>query len=607
MAMKRNSLVAAVAMACAAMAPAHASDIADAAMYGNATLLRSLLEQGTDVNEPQADGATALHWAAYAGDVENARALIAAGASVEARNREGVTPLALATMSGNSALIEALLDAGADVNATLPNGETPLMMAARTGQPEPLALLLARGAQIDAVESLRGTTALMWAAAYSNPQAVRVLLENGADYAMSSATTQRGRRPYLAPTARSRIANYFEGVGQAGTSVAVDLDGDGKADVGDDGSQRAISEEEFNRRLEVESQRFIAGGEEGRVVSAEANTPVLERSADDEEDFSARPRNATDWGGLTALVFAAREGDIESARLLIAAGADVNQTTEYGWTPLLAATQNRNYGLGELLLQNGADPNIQNRGGWSPLYIATDNRNIEGGDYPTRRPDLDHLDFIKLLLAHGADVNVRMESSTETRTIFTHQWLYEEGATPFLRAAQSSDTELMHLLLEHGADPNLATYTGVTPLMVAAGIGWVEGVTFEWSEEQNLATIQLLLELGADVNVHEREDGRTALMGAAHKGRVDVIKMLVDHGADLAARDIGSRDSIHLLLGTTWQAIDYADGLVRVGVQSAVEHREASSLLRELMVAQGLEVPALGRTLDSICVTEICK
>ena len=220
---------------------------------------------------------------------------------------------------------------------------------------------------------------------------------------------------------------------------------------------------------------------------------------------------------------------------------------------------------------------------------------------------MDHLEFIKLLLAKGADPNMRMASSTETRTIFTHQWLYEEGATPFLRAAQSSDLVLMRLLLEHGADPNIATMDNVTPLMVAAGIGWVEGVTFEWSEDANVETIDMLLELGADVNAQDTLDGRTALRGAAHKGRSDVVQMLVDAGADLATHDIGSRDSIHRLAGVTWQAIDYADGLVRVGVQSAIPHPETAALLRRLMMEAGLEVPPEGRTLESICVVDICK
>ncbi len=220
---------------------------------------------------------------------------------------------------------------------------------------------------------------------------------------------------------------------------------------------------------------------------------------------------------------------------------------------------------------------------------------------------MDHLDYIKRLLAAGAKTNLRMRSSTETRTVFTHQWLMEEGATPFLRAAQSGDLVLMKLLMEHGADPKIATDHGVTPLMVASGIGWVEGVTYEWSPKENYETVKFLIDLGADVNAQDSLDGRTALMGAAHKGRNDVIQLLVDHGADLSLRDIGSRDSIHSLAGVTWQAIDYADGLVRVGVQSAIAHPDTSALLRKLMVQRALPVPAEGRTLASICVTDLCK
>jgi len=322
----------------------------------------------------------------------------------------------------------------------------------------------------------------------------------------------------------------------------------------------------------------------------------------------APPRNAgpEQWGGLTPLVFAARQGALESTRLLLAGGADLNQTTEYGWTPLLAAIHNRYYELALFLLANGADAKLANKGGWSPLYLATDNRNIEGGDYPTRKADRDHLELIDALLARGADVNARMSSSTETRTIFTHQWLHEEGATPLLRAAQSGDVALVKLYLENGADAKLATEDGTTALMVAAGIGWVEGVTYEWSPAQTLETARLLLDLGVPVDT-QNLDGQTALMGAAHKGRNDVVRLLVERGADLALRDIGSRDTIHVLAGLTWQAIDYADGLVRVGVQSAIPHPETAALLRELMIARGLPVPPVGRTLDSICVVDICK
>ncbi len=116
----------------------------------------------------------------------------------------------------------------------------------------------------------------------------------------------------------------------------------------------------------------------------------------------------TNGGALTALVFAARQNCIECAKLLLDAGANVNQTTNYGWTPLLTATQNRNYKLASLLLDRGANPDLKNNGGWSPLYLATDNRNIEIGDYPTPKADMDQLEFIKFLIAKGADVNVRV-------------------------------------------------------------------------------------------------------------------------------------------------------------------------------------------------------
>jgi ankyrin repeat protein len=568
--MRSTSLAVFAALLAVSTSSYAASDVADATMRGDRAALRAALDAKLDVDAPQPDGATALHWAAYRGDAEAVRLLLGADATPAVANRAGATPLSLACIAGNAEIIELLLDAGADANERLPNGETALMMAARTGRPEAVELLLARGADVNAVETLRGTTPLMWAVAYEHPVIVALLVERGADVAARSQLAPRGRRPYLADTTRARLADFARGVGQAGRAIPVDL---GRGPQG-----RPVTDEDL----------FGNDGDDAEPAAPPAAAPPAQ---------AAPPAPPSDEDV---------DGALESARLLLAGGADVNQTTEYGWTPLLAAIHNRYYELALFLLENGADPKLANKGGWSPLYLATDNRNIEGGDYPTRKADRDHLELIDALLARGADVNARMSSSTETRTIFTHQWLHEEGATPLLRAAQSGDVALVKLYLENGADATLATEDGTTALMVAAGIGWVEGVTYEWSPAQTLETARLLLDLGVPVDA-QNLDGQTALMGAAHKGRNDVVQLLVDRGADPALRDIGSRDTIHVLAGLTWQAIDYADGLVRVGVQSAIPHPETAALLRELMIARGLAVPPVGRTLDSICVVDICK
>jgi ankyrin repeat protein len=547
------------------LSAASPSDIADAVMRGDKALTQMLLDQRVDVNAPQSDGATALHWAVYENDSGTVARLVRAGANVNAANRDGASVLSLACINGNAAIIETLLNAGANANSRMANGETPLMMAARTGDLESIKVLLRHGAEVNSREPIRGTTALMWAASESHADAVQLLIEHGADVSARSNAAPKGRSAYLAPTAKERARQ--EGPARAG------------------------------------GQRGQRGP---RPVAASTSA-----SAGIDQDLAERieflNRGDQDGGGLTALVFAARQGSIDSVRVMLDAGADPNQVTNYGWSPLLTATQNRFYKLGSLLLDRGADPNIANNGGWTPLYIATDNRNIENGDYPTRKPDMDHLNFIRLLLDHGANVNARMKDSTETRTIFTHQWLYEDGATAFLRASQSGDVVLMRLLLEHGVDPKIATANGTTPLMVASGIGWVEGVTNEMGRKENLEAVKLLLDLGADVNAVDG-DGRTALHGAAHKGRNEVVQLLVEHGARLDAHDGGSRDTIAGdLVGHTWQPIDYADGLVRVGVQSAVPHPETAALLRKLMVEKGLAVPPANRTLQSICITEVCK
>jgi uncharacterized protein len=572
---------------CLSASGASTSPLADAAMNGDRPAVQSLVQQKADVNAAQPDGATAIQWAAYRDDLEMADVLIAAGANIKLANREGATPLYLAAVHGSAPMIEKLLKAGADPNQLGPEGETPLMLAARTGNLDAIRTLLDHHADVNAKDKLRGTTALMWATEQSHPEAVKLLVEHGATVGAQTEIDTRNARNNLANTVKQRLHSSFGVLGKRGP--------------GNDGTPP----------LPEGAAAPIAPPAAGPAV-AKGRPATQPNGEDDFAAFFRRPAKK-DGGGLTPLVYAARENCIECAKTLVEAGADVNQRTFYGWTPLLVATQNRHYKLAQYFLEHGANPNTPNNGGWTPLYLATDNRNIEGGDYPVRAPDMDHLDFIKLLIAKGANVNARIcgtEStpeectgdSTETRTNFTMQWLFEDGATPFLRAAQSGDVELMKLLLAHGADPKIFTAHNVTPLAVASGIGWVEGVTYEWSPEENLEAVKMCLDLGIDPNVAD-DEGRTALHGAAHKGRLEVIQMLVDHGANLNAHDGGSRDSVNgALLGKTWIPLDWARGLVRVGVQSAIPHPEAAALLAKLMTERNIPIPP--PPTSSICLTK---
>ena len=615
------------------------SDVADAVMKGDKAAVRKLLLAKADVNARQVDGATALHWAVYRDDLDMADMLLRAGANVKAANREGTTPLFMAALYGNPAMIQRLLKAGADPKERGPNSETTVMFAARNGNQAAIKVLVAAGADVNAKESLRATTALMWAAEQGHAAAAKTLVELGADVSAKSgpaglprnymssavpveaveAAAKRRRDARVAGRSYEDQLAFEQATGAVPddrVSQAIAFVASGAATVADVVSAlglNAAQEADLTARV-----RAVAGQAPGAGAAQAAQfgqPPTAEQAAqaandaNNQQDVIIAGLVGGGSGGLTPLVFAAREGSLETARVLVDGGANVNQITEYGWTPLLVATNNRNYKLGAYLLDHGANPNIANKGGWTPLYLATDNRNIEGGDYPVPKPDMDNLEYIQLLLNKGADPNLRVKENTLSRTIFTMQWFFEPGATAFVRAAQSSDVALMKLLLAHGADPKLATDFGDTALTAAGGIGWVEGVTYERSAKENLEAMRLLLDLGLDPNAANK-DGRTAIMGAALKGRNDVIQLLVDRGAKIDARDKGSRDTGNAaskIAGKRFQVLDYSEGLVRVGVQSAVARPETATFIRKLLADRGLPVPPPNRIVDSICVVEICQ
>jgi ankyrin repeat protein len=590
------------------------SPIADAAQRGDRTAAQTLLAQKVDPNLPQADGATALHWAVHRNDLAMADMLLRAGAKPNATNRSGISPLYMASLYGSPAMIDKLLKAGGDAKGKGPTGETLLMLAARSGSPEAIKLLLTGGAEVNAKESTRGTTALMWAAEQKHPAAVKALLAGGADFSIRSRDAGNPRN-YMSST----VGNSRGGELTARLRLCIAQNGGPSIEeqARQGGGRGGLVGPSEGPCAGIVPTR---GGGGGRRNQQQGQQPAPTAPEDDEAEDAGPVAGlvGSGGGGLTALILAAREGDLETTRLLLDAGADVNQRSYAGWTPLLIATNNRNYQLAKFLVERDADVNIPSLRvspgrpavpNFTPLYLATDNRNIEGGDYPVPKPDMDHLDFIRILLGHGADPNARISDNTATRTIFTMQWFFEDGATPFVRAAQSGDTVLMKLLLDRGADPKLATNAGDTALAAAAGIGWVEGVTYEWSPKENLEAVKMLLDLGLDPN-SSNVDGRTPLMGAALKGRKEVVQLLVDRGAKLDTRDKGSRDTVNanaVMAGHTWQAVDYADGLVRVGVQSAVAYPEVGALLRKLMRERGMKPPDENRTIDSICIVEICR
>jgi ankyrin repeat protein len=454
--------------------------LATAAEKSDRASLRALVEQRVDVNEPQRDGMTALHWAAYHDDLETAKLLVNAGANVKAANRYGVTSLSLACTNGNVAMVELLLDAGADPNATLRGNETALMTAARTGKLAPVKALLARGADVN-VKERQGQTALMWAAADGHATVVEALLAAGADF----------------------------------------------------------------------------------------RTPLP--------------------SGFTPFSFAVREGRTDVVRILLKAGANVNEAMQpkrsagkgpkRGTSPLVLAVENGHFELAALLLEAGADPNDQ-RSGFTAIHTLTWVRKPNRGDgddgdpAPMGSGNLSSLQLVKTLVAHGADVNLRLKRGASGRGIIS-----KVGATPFLLAAVTADVPLMRTLIDLGADPLLPNAENCTPLMAAAGVGTLAPGEEAGTEPEVLEAVALALELGGDVNAVD-DNGETAMHGAAYKSLPKVVQFLADKGAKI---EVWNRKNKY-----GWTPLLIAEGHRPGNFKPSAETIAA---LHRVMLAQGVSPP----------------
>jgi ankyrin repeat protein len=277
---------------------------------------------------------------------------------------------------------------------------------------------------------------------------------------------------------------------------------------------------------------------------------------------------------MTALLFAARDGNLAMARILIDARADLEKPSANGTHPLVVAITNNHIELAMFLLDKGADPNsADNFYKRTPLFAAVEMRNPDfTRDTAPPVPDKrDPMDLIKALLAKGANPNARV-NTTPFRGFFqvSANWANFDGQTAFLRAALNGDVTLMRLLLEHGADPNMATNEGSTALMAVAGVNWVVAQTFSRSDNEYLEAAKLCLEKGADVNAVNSQ-GFTAMHGATNRGFDAMVKLLAEHGAKLDVKDKQGRTPM-----------TFAEG-VFLAVQPPVRKPTTIALLEQLM------------------------
>lgn len=467
------------------------------------SVLAAITSPDVDVNEKAPDGSTALMWATFNVDRELVRALLKAGAKADVTNRYGGTALAEAVKLEDIELVRLLLDAGADVDSPNLDNQTALMLAVSTGSLPISKLLVERGADVNAVETFRNQNALMWAAGGNLPDIVDLLLAKGAKN--------------------------------------VDL---------------RAKHDDWPRQMTSEPRA----------------------------QFQSRQT-----GGLTALLYATRSGCYRCTVSLVKAGADVNKPNPDGVTPLLNALDNRRYDIAMFLLDKGANPHTWDMSGRTPIYVAVDMKSFTGGGFgggggrggngfpaaegqretsgPSQVPVMA---VINRLLETGVDVNHQL---TRKRPYGAGRGRFEDydlrgGVGPLFVATMRHDHEAMAALLAHGAEVDLPNVVQMTPLMLAVGmtvtgrpVGGVPPAPGGDVQARAIKTIDLLLDAGANVNTQvigsrthtgklmayvagKDQEGRTALFAAAEGGRDQVVKHLLERGADPSLRDAAGKTAL---------------------------------------------------------------
>jgi ankyrin repeat protein len=448
--------------------------LADAVMRGDDAILRSLPKDRVEVNTPQPDGTTALHWAVRHDDVTTVDALIKAGADVKAANRYGITPMNLAATNGDPAVLRRLLDAGADPNSATPGGETALMTAARTGKVDAVTLLLDRGANVNAKDSTHAQTALMWAVIENHPDMVKLLLAHGADVnAHTNVTIPKGEyvpakaggasgggiiRQRALPTADGGMTPLLFAIRDGNTEMVRLLLSQG-ADInlasGNKTSPLMIAL--LNGQVGIATE-LLEKGANPSAADAYGREPLF--AAIDLRNF-----NHEKYGDLPT----DGRDPLELIKTLLKKGVNVNAATETvpihglmqfdaswvnfdGETSFVRAALSGDVEVMRLLLASGADPNVATRQGSTALMAASGINWIPGQTFS--HSEADYVEAVKLCLDRGADVNASNSL----------------GLTAMHGAANRGWESIVQILADHGAKLDVKDNAGRTPMIFARGI-----------------------------------------------------------------------------------------------------------------------------------------